>query len=125
MYPLQQSSELENQIYTPCPPDKILLRDLPVTLESSNLYAVNNSTRKKQPRSSTGIQEKKTDHEGGTNEYKLKRIMHRDLERQRRQEMTNLYASLRSLLPLEYIKVNIHKPYRFFITFNLSRARAS
>ncbi|KAI3458231.1 hypothetical protein Pfo_014894 [Paulownia fortunei] len=96
MFPSQHSDELLFQ------EPSILQQDWIVDhafAESSNL--VTRSAKKRQRISKSGFQESKDEE---TNGCKLRKIMHREIERQRRQEMATLYASLRSLLPLEYIR---------------------
>lgn len=41
----------------------------------------------------------------GDDEPKNKRAKHREIERQRRQEVTSLFKDLRYILPLQYVKV--------------------
>ncbi|XP_031260642.1 transcription factor bHLH36 isoform X3 [Pistacia vera] len=101
MFPLNSGDELffnassnPHQQYN-IPEDLICGRD---SQDASNI--TNNSGRSRRRRKSC-VMDTADDTNSDNNK---KKMMHRDIERQRRQEMATLHASLRSLLPLEYIK---------------------
>ncbi|KAK7283690.1 hypothetical protein RIF29_13392 [Crotalaria pallida] len=107
MFPLQRGNELLIQFSNDPHQEHAghqISQDL-ILEDYDSLLEVNNSDKKVSRRS----QQKKLifgaeKSHGDSNDYKKKKIVHREIERQRRQEMATLHASLRSLLPLEFIK---------------------
>ncbi|XP_022891697.1 transcription factor bHLH125-like, partial [Olea europaea var. sylvestris] len=95
MFSLQQGYELVFQSPLVYQSDQIL-QDL--TMD----HSLNTSSGEKGKQKSVSIQENKG--ERTLDESYIRKLVHRDIERQRRQEMTKLYASLRSLVPPEYLK---------------------
>ncbi|KAF2315719.1 hypothetical protein P3X46_023723 [Hevea brasiliensis] len=99
MFPLHQGNEMCFQISSN-PPHKIpqgLILSHPALYGSDVTDDLGNSRRRKSISRDSGETARNKDSD-------KKKLLHRDIERQRRQEMATLYASLRSLLPLEYIK---------------------
>ncbi|EXC20866.1 hypothetical protein L484_012941 [Morus notabilis] len=99
MFPLRQSNKLNSYInffnaHQNCQisEDLILMSHASADVGGRRF---NNSTGKSQRK------RKFTDQNSTDNE---KRKIHREIERQRRQEMATLFVSLRSLIPLEFIK---------------------
>lgn len=57
--------------------------------------------------------------QGTVDNKQKKKLLHRDIERQRRQEMATLFASLRDHLPLQYIKVHTLTHFFLFSLYQL------
>lgn len=96
MFPLHQGDELCFKVGSnPLQQDKIQQDQILTTRASLSGSNITNNMVKSRQRKLISMD----------NDNSKKKMMRRDIERQRRQEMATLYASLRSLLPLEFIKV--------------------
>ncbi|CAI9774098.1 unnamed protein product [Fraxinus pennsylvanica] len=97
MFPFQHGDELVFE-----PPSVIKQDQILPDLTPNHTLLGNLNTRKKGQQRSSIIQE----NEGGSTfpESDIRKLIHRDVERQRRQGMADLYASLQSLVSPEYLK---------------------
>ena len=123
MFPLQRGNELVIQFSNGLQPQHKISKDLLLddhNIDNSPLVAYSDKKlRTSHPNKLFYAPE--TSHENSTQEESAKKMVHREIERKRRQEMATLHASLRSLLPLSFIKVSqliIRLLFHFFPFFS-------
>lgn len=94
------NQENDEIVVSPSPANSVL----PSLIDNNNNITEKNN---KKPRQGRGRKTSSTafdDTDETPAEY-LRKIIHRDVERQRRQEMTGLYQSLRSKIPPQFLQV--------------------
>ncbi|XP_050263715.1 transcription factor bHLH36-like [Quercus robur] len=103
MFPLHQSNELVFKVFSDPHHQHKISQDL--IMGQASLDGSNFNTSKSLGK---GLRRKLCDNLDknfvNCNDNKKQKMMHREIERQRRQEMATLYVALRSFLPLEFIK---------------------
>ncbi|KAK7357399.1 hypothetical protein VNO80_16684 [Phaseolus coccineus] len=105
MFPLQRGNELVIQFSNGLQPQHKISKDLVLddhNIDNSPLVAYSDKKLPSHPNKL--FYAPKTSHANSTQEESAKKMVHREIERKRRQEMATLHASLRSLLPLPFIK---------------------
>ncbi|XP_016437313.2 transcription factor bHLH118-like [Nicotiana tabacum] len=100
---IQEYDTYHQEIQIPSTPCQLPQQDL-VKIGANSLPRNDTIKKKRSRRLLSSVSTEITSNETMDQNKLIKIIAHRDVERQRRQEMTNLYASLRSHLPLEFLK---------------------
>jgi len=122
MFPLQRGNELVIQFSNALQPQHKISKDLvPDDHNSDNSPLVAYSDKKlSTSRHNKLFYAPEPSQPNSAEEEHAKKMVHREIERQRRQEMATLHASLRSLLPLSFIRVRqliIALLFHFFFLF--------
>ncbi|GMH28158.1 hypothetical protein Nepgr_030001 [Nepenthes gracilis] len=102
MFPLNQSGDLSFQL--PDAGERKQQQDLVILEDIAQVGGIILSKNTGKGFGGCGGSKSSGDYRNNHGDNNKKKMIHRDIERQRRQEMANLFSSLRSVLPLEYIK---------------------